>query len=481
MQPVQIDKLRAEKCKRSFYFFVQTFWEDVDPEPFIDSWVVKCVCEHLESIERGDISNLIINIPPSMGKSIIVSVMFSAWLWVKNPSNNTLCSTRNYQNLTRDAIKFYNLIKSEKYQSYFGDLFTMGSEATRGTGKKISETIKAIDNSEKGYRRAVTTGAGATGARGKIIILDDPNDRGDAFSEVDRARINEYVFKTLSTRNFAKKGGAMVIVMQRLHEEDVAGVAIEKGYNLLKIPMEYKDGESIFAIKGWADPREDGEFINHELYDSTSKRKTILDMGSLEYETQYMQNPTIQDGDMIKAAWIKNNPLPKDNNGDLTFENDIMTFDLTFKGDSSAEKKGELDFVVGDYWITHKGEFYLVDQVRGKWDFSEQLKQIQWFFDKHRPNKLSIEDAANASAVYSVIQNTIPQVMLWKPQTSKVARVNAVSPLFEALRVNIDRDKFPVTYKETLSFPNAKHDDTVDAMTMALIQLKQGYTIFDYL
>lgn len=480
-QPVPIEQIQAEKCRRSFYKFVQQFWSEVDPDPFIKSWVVECICDHLEAIERGDLPNLVINIPPSMGKSIIVSVMFPAWLWIRNPTYNTLCSTRAHSNLVRDALKFYNLIKSEKYQLYFGHNIKVGTDASKGTGKKISETIKKIDNNQKGYRQAVTTGSATTGARGKFILLDDPNDRNDAFSEVHRNTVNEYVFKTLSSRNFAKLGGAMVIVMQRLHEDDVAGVAIQKGYPLLKIPMEYKAGESVFALDHWEDPRGEGEFINPTLYDDKSKASTIKNMGSLEYATQYMQTPSVAEGNMIKREWIKSNPAPYDS-GNLVFENSIMTFDLTFKGEDK-KKMGvsDLDYAVGQYWIVNKGQYYLVDQVRGRWDFSEQLRQIEAFYNRYQPFKLSIEDAANASAIYSVIQDKIPALSLWKPKTSKIARLNAVAPMFEAGNVNIDIDRFPDFYKELLAFPNAKHDDTVDAMTMALIQLKEGSTIFDAL
>jgi len=457
--------IEAEICKRSFYEFVKHFWECVDPDEYIDSWVIECLCDHLEAVSRKEISDLVINIPPGMGKSIIVSVMFPAWLWANDPSMNTLTSTRSNSNLKRDANKFFNLVSSSKYRGYYGDLFKVGSKARKtddGDSRKASEDVKEIQNDKMGYRRAVTTGAGTTGARGKIILLDDPNDKSDAYSQAERGKINRYVFKTLSTRNFAKLGGAMVIVMQRLHDEDVAGEAIKRGFPLLCIPMEF-DGSSSFPLEKWRDPRGDGEFINPSIFDESSKGRLIKNLGAREYATQYQQKPSPDEGNIIKREQINVVESYQYNSGTW-----LISADLSFSGGSNS------DYNVFALMQRREAHYIVHKVVRGKWTFPVMLKKFVEFCEENMIAVTKVIEAkANGQALIDTIKEKIDGVIPYKPTESKEQRLHAVSGLFSAGNVFFVKDDWTEgCIEEFAVFPGGKNDDQVDAIVQGLIKLR---------
>lgn len=466
MNPIDRDKIELELSKRHFKFFVKRYWPIVDSEEFIPGWYVDCLCDHLEAVHKGQIKKLVINIPPGFGKSIITTVMFPAWVWALEPSKSFLCATRDSSNLKRDSNRFYNLINSSKYREDFGSMYKFGGDAKKVRGDKYSEDNRNIHNDKMGYRRALTSGSSVTGARGKITILDDPNDRKDAFSKVERDRINEFVFKTLSTRNFAKLGGATIIVMQRLHLEDVAGEAIKRDYQVLNIPMECK-GDSSIPLEHWKDEREVGEFLNDSLFDQESKQSIIKDLGSREYATQYQQEPSMNEGSIIKREWIKYYDRKILNKA----YNYYMSWDMTFKGSKTS------DFVVGQVWAKHGADRYLVDQVRGKWSFTQTIDEFIKFTEKHpEVSRKLVEAKANGQAIIDTLNKHITGIIPVNPRDSKEARVNAVAPQFESGNVYLPEGAHFIDdyVEELVGFPFVKNDDQVDTTTQALLDAKEA-------
>ena len=469
-----LNDIKAEKGRRSFHYFVNDMWDQVDPDEFVDAWYIKCLCEHLQAVFEGRVKNLVINIPPGLGKSLICSVLYPAWTWAVDPKFSFLCSTKAAGNLKRDAFKFYNLVNGDKFKSRFGETFNMGNNghAIDDPKRKVSEGFREIQNDKMGYRRAITTGAATTGARGKIIMLDDPNDRSEVDSKVKRESTNNYVFKTLSTRNFAKRGGAMIIVMQRLHEEDVAGMAIKKGFPHLKIPMEM-DGTSSFALEEWEDPREEGEFLIPDLYDGASKEDTLTKMSTLEYEGQYQQSPTLADGNIIKRDWVRYwKELP------FHIDEYIQSWDF------AAKDKSNSDFTVGQVWARKGADKYLIYQIRGVFSFPDACQQVINMTNRYpMARRKFIEDKANGPAIIQTLRSKVAGLIPVEPRGDKVARVNAITPDFESGNVYFpDPSVQPWVERtfepEIFSFPNGKNDDQVDAMSQALDKLRSNIVSF---
>lgn len=209
---------------------------------------------------------------------------------------------------------------------------------------------------------------------------------------------------------------------------------------------------------------EAGEALWPEMFPIDVLQTIKKEIGTLNFEGLYQQEPTATEGNIIKSDWIQRySQLPK-----IVSNDSIITFDLTFKGTKDS------DYVVGQKWQKIGPDYYLLDMIRGQWDFTQTLFHMKQFLNKNKEcSNIVIEDAANASAVYSTIKQHISGVRLWKAQTSKDVRLTAVAPLFEAKNIYIPKDeKYDILVSELLGFPLASHDDTVDACSMALLNLK---------
>lgn len=296
---------------------------------------------------------------------------------------------------------------------------------------------------------AVGRGGAITGRGANLIVIDDliKNDH-EAQSETYRSAMMEWYKNTLRTR--LMPNGSIIVVQTRWHKNDLIGELLEhskENWEHLKYPAIHEDK----AL--WPD-----------MYSKENLETIKTEIGSLNFEGLYQQEPTIQEGNIIKRDWIQYyDEIPR------VIDQSIITFDMTFKGNKDS------DFVVGQKWSKVGNCFYLVDMIRGKWDFTQTLFHMKQFLNFHKEcSNIVIEDAANASAIYSTIKQYVSGVRLWKPMTSKENRLRSVAPLFEAKNVYIpSQAKYDIFVMELLGFPNQSHDDTVDACSMALLNLNQ--------
>ena len=475
---ITLDDIKKERISRSFYYFVKHFWQDVDSHEFIHSDYLIILCGHLQAVYEGRLTRLVINIPPAFGKSLICSILFPAWCWTKDPTFSTFCSTRSSSNLNRDANKFFNLINCKRFRDYYRDDFKIGDDARRdeqGNEQKVSGRSSDITNSKKGYRTAKTTGAATTGARAKIIILDDPNDRKDVFSSNAREAINDYVFNTLTTRNFAKQGGAIILVQQRLHEDDVSGKALSKSWPSLILPIQNL-GTSKTALPEFKDNRALGEYLSPELFDESSKQKVLKDLSDNEYAGQYDQVPSDFEGNIIKRKslkyWDSVSDLPK-------FDFIMQSWDLPFTGTDKS------DFVANIIIGVHGANIYIIDIHNEQLEFSATLELFKEVTIKHPKSFLKlVEKKANGDSLYSMLHNTIPGIIMYIPVDGKKQRLYSAEPIIKSgnvifpnpKNISIQNSKGKELVDELINqlvnFPYAKYDDLVDALTQAIIYIQ---------
>lgn len=215
----------AELVKRSasasLYEFVRQAWHVVEPGiPFIPSWHIEQICEHLEAVSAGDIRRLLINIPPRHSKSTIVSVMWPMWEWLTTPEQKFLCASYSGTLSIRDNLKARRLVQSPWFQSRWGHLFALAGD---------QNAKQRFENDKTGYRIATSVGGTATGEGGSRLILDDPHSAQEAQSDTLRESTLEWFDMVWSTRLNNPKTDSMVVVMQRLHEQDVSGHILERG------------------------------------------------------------------------------------------------------------------------------------------------------------------------------------------------------------------------------------------------------------
>src|ERR1700676_2745578 len=258
-RPGLLIEIDAERAVRSLREFVRQAWIVVEPStPFVPGFHIDAIVEHLEAVTRGEIRNLLINVPPRHMKSLLVSVLWPAWEWIQHPERRWLFSSYAASLSIRDSIKCRTLIESPWYQTNWGDRFSL-------TGDQNAKA--RFENDRTGYRLATSVGGAATGEGGDRIVCDDPHNVQEAESDAVRQGTLDWWDVVMSTRLNDPRTAVKVIVMQRCHERDLSGHVLEQGgWEHLCLPAEY-DGTVFQSSIGWSDPREQaGELLWPERF-----------------------------------------------------------------------------------------------------------------------------------------------------------------------------------------------------------------------
>ena len=461
-------RLKAERCRRSLRTFIEAAWPIVEPTPFVPGWHIDAVCEHLEAVTRGDIRNLLINVPPRHTKSTIVSVMWPCWEWIDHAERRWLFASYAESLAIRDNVRSRRLILSPWYQENWGDRFQFADDQ--------NQKAKA-ENDHGGHRIAVGTGGSATGEGGDRLVIDDPHNVGEIESAVVRKGTLDWFDQVWSTRANDPKTTAKVIIMQRSHCDDLAGHVLEQGgWEHLSLPAEY-EGDSRKSAIGWSDPRTaEGELLWPTRFGSAEITEAKRTMGSFAYAGQYQQRPVPASGGVWKKVWFRfyrRADLP------AKFDIVVASWDCAFKDLKTS------DFVCGQLWGRKAADFYLLDQIYGRLDFPATLQAIRNLNAraKYVINARLVEDKANGSAVLSVLKREIPGMIAINPEGGKEGRAAAVAPTIEAGNVLLplpeEQPWIDDTLLEFVTFPAAKHDDRVDAASQALNWLLSKYKVLD--
>lgn len=468
-------KLRVESAKtataeRSLFSFVRQSWPVLEPEnEYLKNWHIRLICDSLSMVTSGKWKRLAINIPPRYMKSLLVSVNWPVWTWINQPEKRFMFTSYSSSLGDTHSRKRSALLESDWYQSRWGSKFTV-------TTNKVGEII----NDYQGHMISVGIGGGATGKGGNVLVVDDPIDPEQAWSDVQRQNVNRTYDDKFRSRLDDKVNGAIVLIMQRLHEDDLTGHVtgigadelndwiIHKGrWTMIRLPAVAEQDETITSpLTGEIlAVRKEGDL----LWPEREPWESIQEMMEREYmfAGQYQQRPTAKGGAIIKRDWIQFY-----DRAPTKFDFLVTSWDLAFTGTERS------DWVVGQIWGKMTADYYLLNQIKGRWDFT---KTIQMFSDQaqsdlgRRATKL-VEDAANAQALLSTLKEYIEGIKLIPPTASKEARVHAVSDLFESNHVYVPNPEKQPWVKEWITeittFPNAAHDDQVDATSQALSYLR---------
>jgi predicted phage terminase large subunit-like protein len=476
--------LQKEKLKRraeaSFAEFVRQAWPIIEPGvPYIESWHIDVICEHLEAVHAGEIRRLLINIPPRHSKSTIVSVMFPAWEWIDSPEQKFLCASYSGKLAVRDNVKTRRLIQSPWYQERWGNQFHL-------TGDQNAK--ERFENDHTGYRIATSVGGTATGEGGSRLFLDDPHGAQDAQSDAMRSAAIEWYNTVWSTRLNSPKTDAMVTIMQRLHEGDVSGVALkEAGWEHVCIPAEY-DGVKRKTVLGNYDPRtKKGSLICPERFgpDELARLKTSL--GEYGTSGQLQQQPSPPGGGILKTKHFQ---LWRGRLPDLDFI--LQSYDTAFseetKNDPSActvwgcftwkEKKCA---ILLDAWDEQLSYPKLRKRVVDDWKatYAKDEKRKGW-----KPDAILVEKKASGQSILQDLQaSNIPAHSYEPGRSDKVQRAHNVAPILEMdVLYILESEEKPREYiswakdfvDQVSKFPNAEHDDYVDTLTQAIVFLRDA-------
>lgn len=466
-----LDELDKADCEESLLAFTRRHWDVLEPAtPFVGGWAVEAICEHLEAVTSGDITRLLINVPPGFSKSMLTNVFWPAWEWGPKRRAYERYLTFSYaaQLTERDNRRFRELIQSPDYVRLWGDRFALekkGEElvSTNKTGWKIASSVKGV----------------STGERGSRVLFDDPHNVKQAESDPVREETVRWFREGMSNRLNDMEKSAIAIIMQRVHENDVSGAAIEMGdYEHLMIPMEW-DGRRYHTSIGWTDPREDdGELAWEERFSAKVVARLKATLGPYGYAGQYQQAPTPRGGGIFRRDWwqLWGNP---DDPDDPQFKKFPACEYIIASLDCAYTEKTENDYSALTIWGAFRDrndmpKAILMNAWRDRLTIHELVEKVTATCKKFRVDKLLIEAKASGISVFQEIRRLHSHegfgVQLVDPKGGdKIARAYACQAFFsDEMIFAPDREWSDMVITEMASFPRAPHDDLVDSCTMAL-------------
>lgn len=468
-------------CETDLYTFYREAWPVIVPgEPFQDNWHIGAVCEHLEALARREFDKLLINIPPRHGKSDTCSVALPAWLWIRDPAMRMIYASYSGDFAMRDSRATHRLITSEWYQSRWGDRFALAADA---------DAQRRFENDKSGFRIATSPGGMGTGEGGDLICVDDPHKTDEVDSEVTRQSVLDWWNVTMSSRTGRYGSALRLVVMQRLHEMDLSGDLIEKGYVHLCIPQEYEPNHphTRRAWGGWTDPRkEEGELLwparfSREKIDATQKPPH---MSTYVYAGHFQQRPAPAEGGMFQRKWWK---LYK---WDALIVESLIeraddkcwSWDMAFKDLKSS------DYVCGGAVVRIAADFYILPSaVNDHLGFNASKTAVKTGAAKYpRIHYKLVEDKANGTAIIEDLKRTVGGLTPIEPQGGKEARASVVQPYAEAGNIWLPEGASWVEdfIEEHRVFNKGAHDDWVDMLSQAVVwmleRMAKGFAPFSW-
>jgi predicted phage terminase large subunit-like protein len=471
-------EVKAELARRRLRDFIRQAWPVVEPaRALIPAWHVDAIAEHLQAISEGRIKNLLINVPPGHGKSLIVCVLWPAWQWIRAAQSaqwRGLFASYDFGLATRDSVRCRALLESPWYRETFRPAWSLSSEQNEKS---------YFENTASGFRISLSVGGRGTGFRGDAIVVDDPLNASDQYSESARSAAVFWFDNVMSSRLNDMQTGSKVIIMQRLHELDLSGHVLAQGtYEHLCLPSEFEPERRSVTSVGWRDPRsEPGEILFPELYPRTMLDQARRDLGSAGYAGQHQQRPSPAEGGVLQRHWWRYYKprglvlapvrvrFPDGSEREIyaldlpeAFDAVIQSWDCSFKDLKTS------DFVVGQVLARLGSGRYLLDQVRGRLDMPGTAQAIRTMSAKYpKAGAKLVEDKANGPAVIQSLQHEISGLIEVNPEGGKMSRAAAVSPEVEAGNWYLPHPGIAPWVldfvEECASFPNGAHDDQVDA------------------
>lgn len=441
-------------------------WSTLEPgQRYVHGWHLEAVCEHLEAVTNDEISRLLINIPPGTMKSMLVNVFWPAWEWGPQglPQYRIIGASHEEGLATRDNMKMRRLITSDWYQERWPTLLTSDQNAKT-----------YFENDETGFRLSCAVKS-MTGRRGDRVLWDDPHSVEAAISDAHRETALRVFQETLPTRLNNPDRSAIVVVMQRLHEMDVAGyiLANDLGYDHLMLPMEYEPDHphKTTTSIGFSDPRtEPGELLFPERFPREVVERDKKVMGSFAVAGQFQQRPTARTGGFF--AWEQLGiavATPQ-------IRAAVRYWDKAGTKNAGAYTAGVLIGAGVD------GRFYVLDVVRGQWEAPERERAIKNTAaqDAARPFPVTIwleqePGSGGKESAQATIRNLAGYTVHSQPASgtgSKESRAEPYSVQVEAGNVLLLQGAWNQAFiDEHKTFPRGAFKDQIDAASGAFNKL----------
>ena len=435
--------------------FVHKAFATVSPnDRFKPNWQIEAITYELTRCHARENGRLLITQPPRSLKSICASVAFPAWALGHDPSLRFLCVSYGEGLAAELARQFRMVVESDWYRRVFPAMRPQKATATEYVTTK------------GGSRVALSVGGSITGRGADFIIIDDPLKAEDGASETARRNAIEWYEGTLSTRLNDKNIGVIIAVMQRLHEDDLAGYLIERGgWHRLNLPAIAIEDQDVPISSGRIYRRKQGDVLHPERESREVLDRTKAEIGSLQFSAQYQQSPIPLEGNLVKREWFKTYETAPARGQGVKI---VQSWDVATATDERN------DFSVCTTWAVRKKEYFLIDVWRDRFEFPELRRKVINHALRYEARPVLIEKAGIGQMLVQDLRNDqtpgFPKPIGITPEGDKLVRLEAQTYLIEAGHVFLPKEAhwLDIFMSELLGFPNSKHDDQVDSVSQFL-------------
>jgi len=447
--------------RRDFLSFLTRSFYVLNPQSILlMSSYIEMIAAKLEACRLGKIKRLIINVPPRYLKSHCASIAFPAWCLGHDPSLSLICVSYGQELTDKFSRDCRTLMQSAVYRALF---------PTRLSDRQAVSDFMTMD---QGVRFATSVGGVLTGRGADIIIIDDPLKPDDALSESRRTAANQWYQNTLLSRLNDKMNGCIILIMQRLHQDDLVGHVIEREkWEVLSLPAIAREDEAHLIdtpLGRRLYRRQAGELLHPEREPLVTLQDMRRNIGEYNFESQYQQNPTPIGGLLVKRGWLL---FYTPGEQPAKFGRIVQSWD-------TANKANELnDFSVCTTWGVLGRHFFLLDVFRARLNYPELKRKVVEHARQHSAKTILIEDKASGTQLIQDLQREIYGIKPYEPPPGmdKVMRLHAQTAIFENGFVHLPSSApwLDEYVAEITGFPGTKYDDQVDSTTQALDYLRE--------
>ena len=453
-------------------FVERSFYELNPGTKYLHNGHIEVVAEALEECRVGKLRRLIVNVPPRSLKSHMASICFPAWLLGHDPTTQVICASYAQDLADKLAGDCRSLMLSKAYQELF--------PATRFATRR--QAVHDFATAKNGFRLATSVGGVLTGRGAEFIVIDDPLKPDEALSKTQRQAVNDWYDHTLVSRLNDKRDGCIILIMQRLHEDDLVGHVLQQGgWRLLRFPAIAEENESHLVQTPFGRKiftRQQGEPLHAER-----EPLEILDQirevqGEYNFAGQYQQAPAPLGGGLVKGEWFK-----------IYSENDLPAkFEMIFQSWDTANKPTELsDYSVCSTWGVHASHLYLLNIYRKRVGYPELKRAVRDQAEAFGPETILIEDKASGTQlIQELIDDGVHSIKKYEPTMDKIMRMHSITSTIENGFVHVpDRAAWLGEYRHELpTCPTANNDAQADSPSPALdwftSSVRGGYGLLEY-
>ena len=466
MSTISMAEYRA-LSRRDFHTFMHRGFRELNPQVrFLHNWHNELIAAKLEACFRGKINRLIINVPPRSLKSHAAAVAFPAYVLGHNPSAQIICASYGQDLASKHSMDCRTLMTSAWYRGLF---------PTRLSPQK--QSLQEFLTTHGGSRLSTSVGGVLTGRGADLIIIDDPLKPDEALSETQRNAVNDWYDHTLYSRQNSKQDCVIIfiIIMQRLHEDDLVGHVLEQEYwEHIRLPAIAEAEETHFIetpLCSRAIHRHIGEPLHPEREPLAVLEHLRHTIGEYNFAGQYQQSPAPQGGGIIKRQWFKT----------YTPQGCPEAFDYILQSWDTANKVTELsDYSVCTTWGKKGKDLYLLHVYRKKIDYPTLKRAVAEQAQLWSASVIVIEDKASGTQlIQELAYEGVYNIQRYQPgpNQDKPMRMYLCCNLIENGFVYLPEQADWLTdyLNELTVFPNGKYDDQVDSTSQALDWTKRSY------